>query len=46
VTAGAVNSAQLMAIRDKVIADFKQAVECARQQPLPTTDDLLSDVFA
>lgn len=43
---GAVDDAGLSAIRSRVVEQFQQAVARARQAPLPTVDDLATDVWA
>ncbi|MCC6579574.1 MAG: thiamine pyrophosphate-dependent dehydrogenase E1 component subunit alpha [Phycisphaeraceae bacterium] len=43
---GVADQAALNDIRQSVIRDFNSAVEVARRQPLPTLDDLTTDVFA
>jgi pyruvate dehydrogenase E1 component alpha subunit len=43
---GTVDAAALNAIRARVVAQFHQAVERARQAPQPTVDELTTDVWA
>lgn len=42
---GTIDDAGLEAIHNRLLAEFNAAVEVARRQPLPTLDDLTSDVF-
>lgn len=37
---------ELDELRDQIITDFNAAVERAKRQPLPTTKDLVTDVYA
>ncbi len=41
-----VDATQLKEIRDEIVAQFEVAVERARSAPLPSEDDLITDVFA
>ena len=43
---GLADEASLAAVRAKVVAQFKEALEVARRQPQPTVADLTTDVFA
>jgi len=43
---GNIDEQGLKAIREGVIAEFNNAVAAARRQPMPTIDDLTTDVFA
>ncbi|OHB84068.1 MAG: hypothetical protein A2V98_12110, partial [Planctomycetes bacterium RBG_16_64_12] len=42
---GVVDDARLEAIKNRLLHEFTEAVEVARRQPLPTSDDLTTDVF-
>lgn len=41
-----VDAIQLEGIRDEIVAQFELAAERARNAPLPSDDDLITDVFA
>jgi pyruvate dehydrogenase E1 component alpha subunit len=41
-----VDASQLEGIRDEIVAQFELAVERARSAPLPSENDLITDVFA
>jgi pyruvate dehydrogenase E1 component alpha subunit len=43
---GLIDDAGLEAVKSRVRRDFEAAVQVAQRQPLPTTNDLTTDVFA
>ena len=43
---GDVRDEDLSTIRDHIIQQFNSAVESAKQQPMPTVEDLVTDVVA
>jgi pyruvate dehydrogenase E1 component alpha subunit len=43
---GDIHQAELATIRDRVIRQFNETAELARQQPLPSLDELCTDVYA